>query len=245
MVNLITLAGEGSRFSIGGGGLPKPLILVDGEPMVIRSVDCLPKPNKYVFVCRSEHFDEYGLKQILKSKYPNSEFITVNETTKGQACTAEIGILESSIRDNEPLLISCCDYGLSWDETKFEDIKKQSDIVVWSTIHNKAFSKSPESYSWLKVDGDDLKETYVKKSVYENPYEEHAIVGTFYFGKSKYFLDSLKHIYNNNITTNGEFYIDNIFNTVGESLAVKIFDVDEYHCWGTPKDLLDYENKVL
>ena len=69
-------------------------------------------------------------------------------------------------------------------------------------------------------------------------------MGTFYFKKSRYFLDSLKQIYKNNITSNGEFYIDNIFNSI-TNLDVKIFDVEKYYCWGTPKDLKNYENQIL
>ena len=27
-----------------------------------------------------------------------------------------------------------------------------------------------------------------------------------------------------------------------KTLNIKIFDVDKYYCWGTPKDLENYEN---
>ena len=213
MTNLITLAGNGARFSIEGFDLPKPLILVKGIPMIFRAVDSLPIADKYVFVCKSDHI---------------------------QACTAEIGILNSTIDIDDEILISSCDYGLKWNN-KFYN-KLTSDIIVWSTIHNKSFSSNPNSYSWLSVDSSgNLLKTYVKQKTFKNSYNEHAIVGTFYFKKAKYFLEGLEQIYKNNITSNGEFYIDNIFNSITD-LDVKIFDVDEYYCWGTPKDLKDYEN---
>ena len=59
--------------------------------------------------------------------------------------------------------------------------------------------------------------------------------------KAKYFLDGVRRIYDGNIKSNGEFYIDNIFNTLSE-LDIKIFDVEKYHCWGTPEELKKYEN---
>ena len=240
MINLITLAGDGTRFANEGYKLPKPLIPVNGLPMIFRAVDSLPKADKYVFVCKKEHVENYNLDSVLSRAYPNVEIISIDKTTEGQACTAEIGIAGSSITEDDEILISSCDYGLKWDKDLYNKI--DSDIIVWSTIHNKAFSDDPNSYRWLDVDKDNnLLKTHVKQKVFDDSFNNHAIVGTFYFKKAKYFLDGLKQIYTNNITSNGEYYIDNIFNSI-TNLNIKIFDVEEYYCWGTPKDLKNYEN---
>jgi NDP-sugar pyrophosphorylase family protein len=239
MTNLITLAGRGHRFSIEGYNVPKPLIKVNDDYMIHEAIKCLPKADKYVFVCLREHVELYKIDEILLKKYINSEIIVIDEVTEGQACTAEIGINGSSIDLDESLLISSCDYGLEWDEGKYKAI--DADVIVWTTIHNRAFSNNPSSYSWLDVDGDKLLDTYVKQKVFDDSYNNHAIVGTFYFKKAKYFIDGVKKIYESDIRSNGEFYIDNIFNTLTD-LDVKIFDVDKYHCWGTPEDLKNYEN---
>ena len=240
MINLITLAGRGSRFIEEGCVIPKPLVKVNDNYMIYEAVKCLPSPEKYVFVCLKEHIEEWELDKILMDKYPNSEIIVIDEVTEGQACTAELAIKNSVIINlEEPLLISSCDYGLEWDNYKYNSL--DADVIVWTTIHNKAFSDNPSSYSWLDIEGDKLLKTYVKQSVFSEQYDNHAIVGTFYFKKAKYFIDGVKKIYKNNIRSNGEFYIDNIFNTLTD-LDIKIFDVDKYHCWGTPKDLKNYEN---
>jgi NDP-sugar pyrophosphorylase family protein len=244
MINLITLAGEGSRFSSEGIKIPKPLVEVNGVPMIIRSTNCLPRADKYVFVCREEHIDQYHMDKLLGSEYPNCEIITLSHTTEGQACTAEIGIINSSITNDDSILISCCDYGLEWCPKKYNQIKSKSNVVVWSTTQNEAFSKNPSSYSWLEVNGDKLVKTHVKQHYFEDSYNNRAIVGTFYFKRAGDFLDSLQTIYDLNIRSNGEYYIDNIFNTT-KDLQVSVFDVDEYHCWGTPEDMKNYENKIL
>ena len=239
MINLITLAGKGNRFSKEGYDTPKPLIKVNGDYMIHEAVKCLPTADKYVFVCLKEHIDKYEIDNVLLSKYENSEIVVIDEVTEGQACTAELGIDGSNIDLNEPLLISSCDYGLEWSKEKYESM--DADIIVWTTIHNDAFSNNPSSYSWLEVEGDKLLKTYVKQKVFDNSYNNHAIVGTFYFKKAKYFIDGVRKIYENGIRSNGEFYIDNIFNTLTD-LDIKIFDVDKYHCCGTPEDLKNYEN---
>jgi len=240
MVNLITLAGRGDRFLKGGYVLPKPLIKVNSDFMVCEAVKCLPDCDRYVFVCLEEHIKKYSIDDILKKHYPNSEIVPIKEVTNGQAMTAGLGIKHSSINLEEPLLISCCDYGIEWNESEYNKLL-ESDIVVWTTINNESFSNDPNSYSWLEVDGKTLVKTYVKQKVFDDSYNNHAIVGTFYFKKARYFIDGLANIYKNNIKSNGEFYIDNMFNTLND-LNIKIFDVDKYHCWGTPKDLENYEN---
>jgi len=239
MINLITLAGRGDRFTREGYDIPKPLIKVNDDYMVCEAVKYLPLTDKYIFVCLKEHIEKYDLDSILLSKYPNSEIVLIDEVTKGQACTAEIGIKIGNVDLEEPLLISSCDYGLEWDRDKYNSL--DADVIVWTTINNRAFSNNPSSYSWLDVDGDNLIKTYVKQKVFEDSYNNHAIVGTFYFKRAKHFIDGIKKIYQNNIRSNGEFYIDSIFNTL-TGLDIKIFDVDKYYCWGTPEDLNNYEN---
>ncbi|MBC8147450.1 MAG: hypothetical protein H8E98_05640 [Bacteroidetes bacterium] len=241
MINLVTLAGEGSRFTKEGYDLPKPLITVNNNFMVCEAVNCLPIPEKYVFVCLKEHSIKYNIDKILNNNYINSEIILIDGVTNGQAQTAEIGIVESNIGSDQSLLISSCDYGIKWNKNKFNDILHTNvDIIVWTTIYNKTFSGNPESYSWLDVDKNgNLLKTHVKQKVFEDSYNNHAIIGTFYFRKAKYFLEGLNKIYEKNIKTNNEFYIDNIFNSLTQ-LNIKIFDVDEYYCWGTPKDLEKY-----
>ena len=241
MINLITLAGDGSRFSSAGVEAPKPLIEVDGVPMIIRSVNCLPKPDKYVFVCRQEHVEKYNIDKILSDEYGDCEFVLVDGVTEGQACTAEIGINGSSIQDEDSILISCCDYGIDWCPTKYDKVKDKSDVVVWSTINNEAFIKNPSSYSWLEVEDDKLLKAHAKQEFFKDSHNKHAIIGTFYFRRSIDFINSLRTVYHSDIRSNGEYYIDNMFNTM-KDLRVNIFDVDEYYCWGTPEDLKNYEN---
>jgi len=244
MTGLITLAGDGIRFKQTGEKIPKPLLKIGGIPMVIKAIDCLPPLEKYVFVCREEHVNDFNIKNILLSRYPNSEIITINKTTEGQACTAEVGILESSIKNEDEILISCCDYGLQYSPDKFNLIKNNSDIVIWSTIRNKAFSNDPASYSWLTTANNKFQKVYVKEHAFKDSYNSRAIVGTFYFRRAEYFLNGLNTIYKQNIRSNNEYYIDNIFNSIND-LKIRVFDVDNYMCWGTPGDLTDYENKIL
>jgi NDP-sugar pyrophosphorylase family protein len=246
MINLITLAGEGSRFKNSKYTMPKPLIPIDGIPMVIRAVDCLPPADKYVFVCKDEHIQKYQIDDLLYSAYNGCEVVAVDKTLSGQALSAEFGIHNSSITPDDSILISCCDYAIEWNPIKYEQSKINSDIVVWSTLNSPSFVACPSSYSWLETISDSVVDVHVKDDYFKDPKNHHAIVGTFWFSKASIYLELVNKIYQSKINTHGEYYIDNIFTNISYSFNTRYFDVDSYYSWGTPVDLEVYcENKVL
>ena len=86
-----------------------------------------------------------------------------------------------------------------------------------------------------------LKKISVKVPISDNPVNDHAVVGAFWFKKGSYFIESAHDMINKNIRINGEFYVDEcINNAVQMGLKVKVFEVNKYICWGTPNDLKVY-----
>ena len=62
-----------------------------------------------------------------------------------------------------------------------------------------------------------------------------------FFRKGKYFINGLEKNYDENIKTNGEFYVDDVLNqNIKSGLKVKVFEVINYICWGTPDDYKTY-----
>ena len=62
-----------------------------------------------------------------------------------------------------------------------------------------------------------------------------------FFRKAKYFIEGLQQNYLENITSNGEYYVDDVINqNIKSGLKVKVFEVDNYICWGTPNDYETY-----
>ena len=241
---ILPMAGRGSRFSEVGYQLPKPLLEVDGEPMIVQAVNCLPKSDKNVFICLSEHIDNYSLDETLRNKYQNCDIKSINETTQGQACTCEIGINEFNIDLEKPIMISACDNGVFYDVDKYSELVNDEsvDIIVWSFRNNQTSKVNPNMYAWLDVDSDDnIKHVSCKKFIYDDPLTTHAIIGTMFFRKGKYFIDGLNKNYKSDIRTNGEFYVDDVLNqNIKDGLVVKVFEVKNYICWGTPDDYKTY-----
>jgi len=241
---ILPMAGKGSRFSEQGYELPKPLIDVDGKPMIIRAVDCLPETTNKVFICLKEHVDNYGVDKVLKEYYKNTEILSIDKTTQGQACTCELGINKFNIDLEKPILISACDNGVYYDSEEYMKLVNDEtiDIIVWSFRNNQTSKINPDMYAWLDVDENNLiKHVSCKKFIYKDPLKTHAIIGTMFFRKAKYFLDGLNKNYEENIRSNNEFYVDDVLNqNIKAGLKVKVFEVNNYICWGTPDDYRTY-----
>ena len=181
---------------------------------------------------------------MIKDNFKNADIINLTETTEGQACTCELAIRKKELNLELPIMISACDNGVYYDSDKYLQLldDESIDIIVW-TFRNKQSSKNnPDMYAWIEVD-DDNNALYVscKKFIYDDPLNTHAIIGTMFFRKSKYFLEGLNKNYKEGIKTNNEFYVDDILNqNIKSGLKVKIFEVRNYICWGTPDDYKTY-----
>ena len=241
---LLPMAGRGSRFSETGYDLPKPLLDIDGKPMVVQAVSCLPKSDNNIFICLAEHIDSFNIDSILKENFLNTSIIKITEVTKGQACTCEIGIELGELDLEKPVLISACDNGVYYDSQKYQDLLDDTtiDVIVWSFRNNQTSKINPNAYAWLKVDeNDNILNVSCKNFIYDDPLKTHAIIGTMFFRKAKYFIDGLKKNYEKNITTNGEYYVDDVLNqNIKSGLKIKVFETENYICWGTPNDYKTY-----
>jgi len=116
------------------------------------------------------------------------------------------------------------------------------DVIVWTFRNNQTSKVNPHMYSWLDVDqNNNIKHVSCKKFIYDDPLKTHAIIGTMFFRKAKYFLDGFTENRRQNIRSNNEFYVDDVINqNIKSGLNVKTFEVDCYICWGTPNDYKTY-----
>lgn len=236
-VTVMPMAGQGSRFSKEGYEVPKPCIPVNGSFMFLQALKCLPNTSDLFFASLTSRKDLFDLE-----KYGKVEWL--DDVLEGQACTTE-RIVNHISDPNMSFLVSACDNGILYDSDKFLDLANDSDndIIVWSYRNNFTSYRNPNAYSWLDVDNENIvRKVNVKDFRGVNPLDEYAIVGTMFFRNKEIFNNSLKKLYEKNIRTNGEFYIDNLLNeAIQLGYIVRNFEVDEFICWGTPNDLKTYE----
>jgi NDP-sugar pyrophosphorylase family protein len=241
-INLILpMAGAGSRFKMVGYDLPKPLLNIENEPMVAKAVKCLPPCKENIFICLEEHLEKYpAIKSRLEEEF-NAKIIKLDNITQGQACTCEYGL--ENIKNNEPILISACDNGAYYDVNKFYQMldDKSIDVIVWSFTNNPTSRLYPHMYAWLDVDSDgNILDVSIKKKFIDRD-TKHCIIGTMYFRTKEIYMEGLHEVYSKNLRTNNEYYVDNLLvPLIEKKYKVKVFEVKNYLCWGTPNDYKIY-----
>mgnify|MGYP003331424033 CR=1 FL=1 len=84
---LIPMAGAGSRFAQAGYTFPKPLIDVNGKPMIQVVVDNLNIEATFIYVVQKEHRNKFNLDTLLNLITPGCKIVEVDGITEGAACT--------------------------------------------------------------------------------------------------------------------------------------------------------------
>jgi len=239
-VNLIPMAGEGQRFIDAGYKTPKPLIDIDGLPMVVRAAKNLPSADLWIFICRENHIKGAKIDKVLTKHFPGAIILSVDKLTEGQASTCLLA--REHLRPDDHLTIGACDNGMKYNSKKYEQMMKKRDALVWTFRNNPAVLQNPKMYGWVSVD-ESSRATGVscKAPISDNPLHDHAVVGTFSFKKAGYFLECTDEMINKKRRINNEFYLDVVLDEcVLNGYNVSPFEIDNYICWGTPKDLEEY-----
>lgn len=242
MINLITMAGKGKRFSEQGYLLPKPLIPINGVPMIWKVIDCLPKAKKWIFIVRQEHIDEYNIDKVIKQRIPEA-IITVDKDLLGGA---SIFCAEQYIPKGEDVFIAGCDMGFVYNKQKFEELKKDEnyDCILWTFTKDKRITEKPNSWGYAVLDNDNLtiKDMSVKIPISQDPFNDHCVAATFWIRSGDILYKSIRKMMEEKIKTNNEYYLDNLplaLRLLGKNSC--IFDVDLLIGWGTPEEFHEFE----
>jgi HAD superfamily hydrolase (TIGR01509 family) len=232
---LIPMAGAGSRFQQAGYTFPKPLIDVNGKPMIQVVVDNLNIDATFVFVVQKEHRQKYNLDTLLNLITPGCKIVEVSNLTEGAACTT---LLAKEFIDNDnPLVMANSDQFVEWDSNEFMykmiEQKVDGGILTFNATHPK--------WSFAKID----ESGYVTEVAEKNPISDIATVGVYYWAKGSDYVKYAEQMIEKNVRVNNEFYVCPVFNeAIGDGKKIKTFNIKKMWGLGTPEDLKYYiENK--
>ena len=225
---LIPMAGAGSRFAAAGYTFPKPLIEVNGKPMIQVVAENLNVDAHFIYIVQKEHYDKYNLKQLLNLISPGCDIVQVNSLTEGAACTTLLA--KELINNDEPLLMANSDQYVEWNSNEclyaFTADGVDGGIVTFRATHPK--------WSFAKL-GDD---GFVTEVAEKNPISDIATVGIYYWKKGSDYVKYAEQMIEKNIRTNGEFYVCPVFNeAIGDGKKIRVKDVPKMWGIGTPEDL--------
>ena len=225
---LIPMAGAGSRFASAGYTFPKPLIEVNGKPMIQVVIENINIEGNYIFIVRQEHYDKYNLKYMLEMVAPGCKIVVVDHLTEGAACTTLLA--KEYIDNDEQLLIANSDQWIDWDSSEFM-YSMQSHHIDGGVL---TFENTHPKWSYAKTDEDGFIEVIKEKQVISN----QATVGIYHWKKGSDYVRYADQMIKKDIRVNGEFYVAPVYNeAIADGKKFKPFDVKDMMGLGTPEDL--------
>jgi HAD superfamily hydrolase (TIGR01509 family) len=225
---LIPMAGAGSRFQKAGYTFPKPLIEVNGTPMIQVVVENLNIDANYIYVVQKSHREKYNLDIMLNLITPNCKIVEVDGVTDGAACTALLA--KEYINNEDPLFFANSDQYAIWDSNEFfykmNETGCDGGIVTFTSTHPK--------WSFARIDsGGFIAEVAEKK-----PISDRATVGFYYWKKGSDFVKYAEQMISKNVRVNNEFYVCPVYNeAINEGKKIKEFGIEKMYGLGTPEDL--------
>lgn len=235
MLNIVVpMAGAGSRFAKVGYKDPKPLIPVNGVPMIRVVINNLTpsEPHRFIFICQQAHVEAYGLTEKLGAWAPGCKIIGLNGLTEGAACT--VLTARDLIDNDEPVMIANAD--------QYVDIEIDDYLASMTDNHLDGIIMTMRAndpkWSFVGMNEKNLVTRVVEKEVISN----EATVGIYNFKRGADFVAAADRMIARNLRVNNEFYVAPVYNQlIEEGQAIGVFNVGEeadgMYGLGTPADL--------
>jgi len=243
---IIPMSGIGKRFQDAGYLDPKPLIKVDGKPMIYHVIDLFfdsEEKQTFHFICNDEHLLTTKMRQILLDKIPSAQIHEVSIHNRKGPVDAVLQIQES-IADSEECIVSYCDYGTVWDYQAFlEDMRGASaDGGIASYIGFHPHMLGSDNYAFMKHADMWVTDIQEKQPFTQDKMSEYASNGTYYFRSGGQMKHYFKELVSKRMDLKGEYYVSLVYKLMcQDSLKVRIFEIEKMLQWGAPRDLEEYK----
>ena len=250
MKKMILLSGHSQRF-IDKGYTVKPLITIKNKMIIEYVVETIKNPKEndysnYIFVVKQSDVNRFSIDKIIAQKFMNCTIRTIEDHWEGPVYSV-LQII-NDIKDEEEILVSYCDLYIKWNFTDFETHLKESQcdgcVVSHTGWHpHRVYNKS---FAYMKVNGNIMNEIKEKQHYTDNPEQEYASGGIYYFRTGAYVKKYFKYQLENAQKVNNEHYVTMVYNPmIKDGLKVTHFDSKNYVCLGTPKDVEIFQSFLV
>ena len=239
---IIPMAGFGDRFVKAGYKDPKPLITVNGKRIIEYICGMFDKEDELIFICNDYHLATTPMKKVIHQIRPDATVVLVPSHKKGPVYT--MAGMESYIDDNEEVIVCYCDNPYLWNYTEFKKWIKESesDGCILSHVGFHPHRLSSTFMAYMKESNLVVSEIKEKEPYTEDPMQEHASTGTYYFKKGAYIKKYFQQLMDQDINYNGEYYVTLVYNLlIQDNLKVTCYPTDFVTVFGTPEEVENFE----
>ncbi|EAI3501812.1 glycosyl transferase family 2 [Campylobacter coli] len=224
---VILSAGRGERFLNLNFNQPKPFLPLGDSTIVENIINTLKNVETNIICVGAQDHEKYW-ENISKEV----RFVKPNKIGAAYSYKESCGDLKGDV------LILPCDLIAKHINEEFKSLQKECEIIIFVTQASRYNMNNPHYFTW--VDGKDGKVDTISVKNRSND-TDLVMIGSFYFKENSLLLEYINKIFQEDIKTNGEFYIDNVFKLLIKTHKVGYIIVNNYFSFGTPEEYL--ENK--
>ncbi|ALN55900.1 nucleotidyl transferase family [Lysobacter enzymogenes] len=241
---VVPMSGFGERFRRAGYRVPKPLIEVEGKPIVAHVVDMFPGETEFVFVCNRDHLEEpsYRMADLLAQYCPSGRVVAIAPHKLGpvNAVLQAIDYLDP----DAPTLVNYCDFACSWDYADFKRAVRESGcdgaIPCYTGFHPHMMGST--NYAYVRSERGRVLDIQEKKPYTDQPRSEYASSGSYYFASGALMRDAFERtMARPDLELGGERYVSLAYKPLLEDgRRIAVYELNHFMQWGTPQDLEEY-----
>ncbi|EAH6579959.1 glycosyl transferase family 2 [Campylobacter jejuni] len=224
---IILSAGRGERFLNLNFNQPKPFLLLGKTCIIDNIINTLNDVETNIICVGAQDHKKYweSIKQEVR-------FVKPNKIGAAYSYKESCGNLSGDV------LILPCDLIAKHITKEFIRLQKEYEVIVFVTHASKYNVNNPHYFTWVDGENNKIDNIFVKNRSND---ANLVMIGSFYFKENSLLLEYINKIFQEDIKTNGEFYIDNVFELLIKTHKVGYVIVSNYFSYGTPDEYL--ENK--
>ena len=241
---VIPMSGFGERFRKAGYDVPKPLIEIDGKPIIAHVLDLFPGERDVLFICNQDHLDtpHYRMAETLAALCPSGTIRGIPSHKLGPVHAVRLA--EDWIDPARPVVVNYCDFTCYWDWAHFKRFVVESGcdgaLPAYRGFHPHSLGST--NYAYLREEDGWAIDIQEKQPYTDQRMNEYASSGTYYFASGQLMSRAFDAIVESNLSVNGEFYVSLAYKPMfAEGRRVAVYPLQHFMQWGTPQDVHEYQ----
>lgn len=240
---VIPMSGFGERFRKAGYLLPKPLIEIDGKPIISYVIDMFPGEHDFIFICNQEHLDnpDYKMEETLREHCPAGRIIGIPPHKLGPIHAVQQA--EHLLDMTCPVIVNYCDFTCYWNWDHFKKLVSESECIgaipAYKGFHPHSLGST--NYAYILEDDGRVLDIQEKMPYTENRMQEYASSGTYYFATAQIMSDAFNEVIRDDLNVGGEYYVSLAYKPLlKEKKNISVYPLEYFMQWGTPEDVAEY-----
>jgi NDP-sugar pyrophosphorylase family protein len=237
------MSGFGERFRRAGYAQPKPLIEIDGKPIIAHIIEMFPGEENFTFICNRDHLaaPAYRMEETIRFHCPTARVVGIDAHKLGPVhAVLQIADL---IDPQQPVVVNYADFTCYWDWAHFCEFVQKSRcdgaIPAYQGFH--PHSLGTTNYAYLREEGGWVLDIQEKQPYTDNRMAEYASSGTYYFASGRLMLESFRETKTQDLNVGGEYYVSLAYKSMlASGSKVAVYELQHFMQWGTPEDVEEY-----